>query len=143
MSNKFIGAVKRALTQGCVIFTFFMLFVFIIGSAVPEFGGAIDLKNVLVILFFAMIYAAANLLVHIDRLAVILRILLHYGATAIGFYVVFVLIAAKATAPSAVFVMLLFYTLLYTVLMIVYQVLFRTIARRRSEKKHDYERIYK
>ena len=143
MSNKVLGGIKRTITQCCVIFTAFMLLVFIIGSAVPDFGGAIDLKNVLVILFFSLIYAAANLLLHIEGIAVILRILLHYAATAVGFYVVFVLIAAKATAPSAVLVMLLFYTLLYAILMGAYQAFVRPLIARRAAKTQNYERIYK
>lgn len=143
MSKNILSSIKRVLTQGCVIFTIFMLFVFVIGSAVPDFGGAIDLKNVLVILLFALVYAAANLLLHIERLAIILRILLHYAATLVGFYFVFVLIAAKATAPSAIFVMILFYTVLYAILMGVYQVLFHAIVHRKAEKEQSYERIYK
>ena len=143
MSNKVLGGIKRVVTQCCVIFTLFMLLVFIIGSAVPDFGGAIDLKNVLVILLFALVYAAANLLLRLESIAVILRILLHYATTAIGFYVVFVVIAAKATAPSAVLVMLLFYTLLYAILMGVYQALVRPFITRKATKAQNYERIYK
>ena len=143
MSKNVLSALRRVFTQCCVIFTFFMLFVFIIGSAVPDFGGAIDLKNVLVILLFAFVYAAANLLLRIERMAAILRILLHYAATLIGFYFVFILIAAKATAPSAVFVMILFYTGLYAILMGVYQVVFHALVHRKAEKEQDYKHIYK
>jgi hypothetical protein len=114
-----------------------------VGSAVPDFGNAIDLKNILIILFFAFVFALSNLLLRLERLPVILRILLHYAATTLGFYFVFVMIAAKATAPSAIFVMLLFYTLLYTVLMGLYQVFFQTLLRPKATKGTEYERIYK
>lgn len=143
MKNSLWGGAKRVLVSACVIFTFFVLFVFIIGSAAPDFTGAIDLKNILTILLFSVVFAAANLLLHLDRISVFLRVLLHYGATALGFYFVFILIAAKATAPNAVFVMLLFYTILYAILMGVYQVVFRPLARRRAEKERNYEKIYK
>ncbi len=143
MATTVSGAIKRVFVSACVIFTFCVLFVFIVGSAVPDFAGAIDLKNILTILFFSVVFAAANLLLHIERISVFLRILLHYGATALGFYFVFILIAAKATTPSAVFVMLLFYTVLYAILMGAYQVIFQTIRRHRAQKKTDYKQIYK
>ncbi len=143
MQKNAVLVAKRVITQTCVIFTLLVLLVFVIGSAVPAFGNAIDLKNILVILFFAFLFAAANLLLSLERIPVILRILLHFAATAIGFYVVFILIAAKATAPSAVFVMLGFYTLLYALLMGLYQLLFHTVKQKRAEKERGYTEIYK
>lgn len=143
MANNLPGGIKRVFVSTCVIFTFCVLFVFIIGSAVPGFAGAIDLKNIMTILLFSAVFAAANLLLHLERISMFLRVLLHYAATALGFYFVFILIAAKATGPSAVFVMLLFYTVIYAILMGVYQVIFRTLVHRRTQKKTEYERIYK
>lgn len=143
MQQKVLLAVKKILTQTSVIFTLLILLVYVVGSAVPAFGNAIDLKNVLVILFFAFLFAAANRLLALERLPVMIRILLHFAATALGFYVVFVLIAAKATAPSAIFVMLGFYTLLYALLMGLYQLFFHAIRQKRAEKENGYTSIYK
>ena len=142
MKKNILFGAKRVITQTCVIFTLLVLLVFVIGSAVPDFGNAIDLKNILVILFFAFLFAAANRLLALERMSVILRILLHYAATAIGFYIVFILIAAKASAPSAIFVMLAFYTLLYALLMGIYQVFFHTLKKKQTEKKNGYTKIY-
>ena len=142
MPNSLWNCAKRVWVQTCVIFTLCVLFVFIVGSAVPEFEGAINLKNILTILLFAAVFALANMLLHIGRLSMILRILLHYAATALGFYFVFILIAAKATNAGSVLVLLLFYTVVYAVLMGVYVVVFKALLARRAEKKATYEKIY-
>ena len=143
MQKNFLSGTKRVLVGTCVIFTILVLLVYVIGSAVPDFGNAIDLKNILVILFFAFLFSAANRLLALENLPVFLRILLHFTTTAIGFYVVFILIAAKATAPSAIFVMLGFYTLMYALFMGIYQLLFHAIRQKRAEKETGYKSIYK
>ena len=143
MPKNILHGLGRVMTQACIIFTCLVLLVFLIGSAVPTFGNAIELRNILVIFLFSILFAAANLLLRIEKMAIVLRVLAHFAATALGFYVVFILIAAKATAPSAVFVMLLFYTIVYAILMGVYLFLFRTISQTKEEKKTIYERIYK
>lgn len=143
MQKIFLRGLGRMMTQACILFTCLVLFVFVIGSAIPGFGNAIELYNVLVIFLFSILFAAANLLLRVERLSLVLRVLAHFAATALGFYVVFILIAAKGTTPIATFVLLLFYTIIYAVLMGVYLFLFHTLSQKKEEKKRTYENIYK
>ena len=132
---------KNILLRACVSFTILTLILFLIGSAVPTFGNAIAVKTVLVLFAFSLLMACANLLLNIRRIAYPLRLLLHYLASLLTFYVLFVVILIQAKGISTILADLLLFTFLYTVIMGAF-LLFQHAIEGKAKNK-DYEQIYK
>ncbi len=139
----FLKTVKNILIRTCVSFTVLTLILFLIGSAVPTFGNAIAVKTVLVLFAFSFLMACANLLLGIKRIAYPFRLLLHYLASLLTFYVLFVIILMQAGDISAVLTDLLLFTFLYAVIMGAFLLFKHAITEKAQNKKTDYEQIYK
>lgn len=134
---------KNILLRTCVSFTILTLILFLIGSAVPTFGNAIAVKTVLVVFGFSFVMACANLLLGIKRIAYPLRLLLHYLASLLTFYVLFVVILMQASGVSTVLTDLLLFTFLYAVIMGGFLLFNHAISGKAQDKKANYEQIYK
>ena len=141
--NTFIKILKRVSTQSCVCFTIVLLAIFLIGSSFPGFGNAIEVKRILSIFGFSVLLSCANLILHAKRFPLLFRILLHFVASALPYYVLFVIIIAGRTSTGAVMADLLLFAILYAVIMGVY-LFFRASYERMMEiDKKPYESIYK
>ena len=71
------------------------------------------LKMMCMLFLFSLLFSAANEIMRSKKMAGILKILLHYAATTLIFYVVFILWGGYDASASAVLVILLAYTLVY------------------------------
>lgn len=130
----FLSGLRRVGVHTCVAFTVLMLLLFLVGSSVPAFGNAIEVGSILTVFLFSFLIGCANLLLLLRRIPTAARVLLHYAACGITFYVVFVLIAAKANGPLSLLIYGIAYTVLYALMVGLY-CLFRSIGNR--EKKGD------
>ncbi len=111
----FLEYAKRILTQACVFFTFFIVCLCLLALTLPDAKGVIAANRVPLIFLFSVFLAFAGLLLGLKRLATPLRILLHYLACGVTFYIVFIVIALNTSQLTTILALLLFYTLVYAV----------------------------
>lgn len=131
----FLSFSKKVAVQTCVIFTLVLLLLFLIGSLIPDFAGAIEVTAILSVFLFSVLLACANLLLLLERLPAALRVALHYIASMLTFYVVFILIGHRTTPqPSALLIYFILFTLAYAVLLGAFLV-FRNLRARKSPDK--------
>ena len=71
------------------------------------------LKMMCILFVFSLLFSAVNEIVRSTNLAGVLKILLHYAATTLIFYVVFILWGGYNASASSVMVILMAYTLIY------------------------------
>ncbi|MBQ8175365.1 MAG: DUF3021 family protein [Clostridia bacterium] len=135
--------IKRILSQSCICFTLLVLALFLIGSAFPGFGNAIEVGSILSIFGFSLLLSCANLILRIKKIPLILRVVLHFVACLIPFYVMFVVIISGRTEAGAILADFLLFLILYALIMGAY-LFFRTAFERTMESKgKTYESIYK
>ena len=139
----FLKIAKNVLLRTCVSFTLLTLFLFVIGSAIPTFGNAIAVTTVLVLFAFSFLLACANLLLNIKHIAYPLRLFLHYLASLLTFYVLFVVVLMQAKGISTVLTDLLLFTFLYAVVMGAFLLFKHALEGKAQGKKAGYEQIYK
>lgn len=132
----FLSGLRRVWLHTCVAFTVLVLLLFLVGSTVPAFGNAIEVGSILTVFLFSFLLGCANLLLLLRRIPTVARVLLHYAACGITFYVVFVLIAAKANGPLSVLIYGIAYTVLYALIVGLY-CLFRSIGNKAKKGEED------
>lgn len=137
------STVKRILVHACICFTVLVLALFLIGSAFPSFGDAIEVKSILSIFGFSLLISCANLILHVKKLSPVLRVLLHYLACLPSFYVMFVLIITKRTEAGAILSDFLLFTILYALIMGAYLFFRTTLDRAMESNETPYKSIYK
>lgn len=132
----FLSGLRRVWLHTCVAFTVLVLLLFLVGSAVPAFGNAIEVGSILTVFLFSFLLGCANLLLLLRRIPTVARVLLHYATCGVAFYVVFVLIAAKANGPLSVLIYGIAYTVLYALIVGLY-CLFRSIGNKAKKGEED------
>lgn len=118
--NTFFAYIKRIVTQACVCFTLFVLCLCLLAVTLPDGKGVISVDRIPFLFLFSAFLALSNLLLALERLAIPLRILLHYLACGVTFYIVFIVIALHTSQMSTILALLLFYTLIYAVAIGIY-----------------------
>lgn len=99
------------------------------------------LRTELIILGFSLVVSLANIILRIKKLHVSLKILLHYAATAAGFFVLFIVASGNNPKTGVAIVFMLAYTVVYA--LICGSVLAVRSAKKKSAiEKSDYESIY-
>ncbi len=140
---KYLSAIRLILTRCCVWFTILTLFLFLIGSAFPEFGNAIEVKTILVLFAFSFFVACANLILSTKKFPMGLRVLLHYLISLLTFYALFVTIAMQATEMRTILSALILFSIFYAFFM-GGAVLFRhSLKQALKTDKKEYQKIYK
>ena len=135
-----------------------ILLLFYAFGAISEYADPyIDFGTFSVILLFGFIISIAGFILTLERLKMPIRILIHYVALFIAFYVIFIISGnLGAGGASVIFSAVIIFTFLYAILFIlVYfigkglkkadSVINKKNARRSEEKnrKSNYKSIYK
>ena len=128
--------VTSYLTAACVIFTLLT-----IGLHLAEFalgGGIAALGRQLLLLFACLLFAAANRILRADRLPIGLRMLFHYIAIAVVFFLILGILGKTVTKSLQALVLLVCITAAYLIFAVVFLLL-----RRRKKAKESNQREYK
>ena len=141
--NTVFFKIKRIWSHTCISFTLLVLAFFLIGSSFPGFGNAIQVKSILSIFGFSLLLSCAHLILQIKRIPLPLRILLHFAACLLPFYVMFVVMIANRTGAGQILADFLLFTILYAVIMGGYLFFRASLERATKSKKEPYQSIYK
>ena len=112
--------VKKLLVHACVSYTVLTMLLFLLGVAFPVFGDVIEITSVMSVFGFSLLLGGANFMLSIPRFPFPLRLVFHYLASLISFFVVFVLIGARMSAVPTVLALLLLFTIIYVIAMGTY-----------------------
>ena len=137
---------RRICMHTCCTYTILSLFLFLIGSSFPQFGNMIEVSDLLTIFFFSLLLSCANLILRYERMHIFLRVLLHYLVSAATFFVIFLLIAKKASGTTAIFSDMILFTFLYAIVIGVYLYLYFSLRAGAPKKDADssrQEKLYK
>lgn len=110
--------IKKLLTSGCVIYTFLITAVYLLGVFVDS-SWVPTLTMVISLLVFSLVLSIANSFLFSDRLVFALRLLVHYVTTAVCFYVIFVLWGGYAENGGSVLTVFLVYTFAYVIFSVI------------------------
>lgn len=139
----FLSLAKRVCHRCCVLYTVLSLSLFLIGSAVPQFGNMINVADLMTIFLFSLLLSCANLILGYGRLPIAIRVLLHYLASLAAFLGLFVFIVQQATEAGQILADLVFFTILYTLVMGVYLFLYFSFGDKDRKEEKTYKNIYK
>ena len=142
----FFGIARRVLLRTCILYTVLSLVLFLVGSAIPQFGNMIEVSGLLTIFAFALLLAVAGLILGVERFPISLRVALHYLASLATYLVIFVFIAQKASGATAIFSNLIFFTLIYALVMGIYLFAYYSLKKEETKKEKSgegYRSIYK
>ena len=109
---------KKILTQACVIYTFLVTAVYLLGNAVDSHMVP-TLNMVLALLVFSAVVSAANAFLFSDKLVFPIRLIIHYIATAVVFYIAFVVWGGYKDNGGSVLSILLIYTFAYVICAVI------------------------
>ena len=109
---------KKILTQACVIYTFFVTAVYLLGNAVDSHMIP-TLSMVLALLVFSVALSAANAFLFSDKLIFALRLIIHYTVTTVVFYVAFAVWGGYKDNGGSVLSIILIYTFAYVICAII------------------------
>ena len=131
---------KKTLTQACVIYTFLITSVYLLGSAVDSHMVP-TLSMVLALLVFSAALAAANSFLFSEVLLFPIRLLFHYLATAFVFYIAFVVWGGYKDNGGSVLTILLIYTFAYAICAVIVAV-YRWLTAESRAAHTDYSSLF-
>lgn len=135
--RKQLSALKTVLCGACVLYTFFITALYILGYYIDK-SYVPTLQMAMSLLLFSAVLSALNSFLFSDRLVFALRLLIHYVSTTIIFYIVFVLWGGFQESGGSVLTALLLYTFVYVICaLIILMFRYLTAESRNSTKKYD------
>lgn len=138
---KTLSLLKKIISQACVFYTVLITATFLLGAFVDS-SWLPKPSMVLALLVFSLILAAGNSFLFSDRLVFPLRLLIHYIATTIVFYIVFVLWGGYRDNGGSVITVLLVYTFAYGICALIvagYRYLTAELRTDKSEYKKQFD----
>ncbi len=133
-------ALKKILSDGCVFYTIITLLLYTGGMLASdrEREWIPTLGMMFTVLLFSVLFASVNYTVSNTKLSSVLKYLLHYAATTVIFYVLFILWGGFSKSASTVLVILIAYTLAYGIISLCLFVI-RYLRGGAKNKKSAYE----
>ncbi len=131
---------RKIVSQGCLLYTVLTLVLYTVGMVVSDIDRAWipTIGMIYMVFFFSLLLSAANVLVLNTGLPGIVKLILHYAATTLVFYVIFILWSGFSKRGSSVLTILLLYTFLYGICALIFCGV-RYIKGSRDNKKAGYE----
>ncbi len=111
------GALRKIISDGCIFYTILTLLLYTGGmlASTREREWIPTLGMLFTVLLFSVLFAAANYSVSHTKLTGALKLLFHYGVTALIFYVLFILWGGFSSSPATVLILMLAFTLVYAI----------------------------
>lgn len=131
---------KKTVGNACVFYTFFITSLYLLGVYVAS-NWVPTLHMVISLLFFSFVLAAANSFLYSDKLVFSLRLLIHYVATTVVYYIIFVLWGGFQANGGSVLTALLVYSFAYLVCTLI-AFMYRYITADNRTKEAAYKSMF-
>ena len=134
---KALARLGKILSVACIYFTVVTLLLYTCGSLAAEPGHQWipTLQMMYMLLVFCILFESANQLVLRTKLPYALKLLLHYGACTMIFYVIFIVWGQTAVNAGSVLVILTAFTVILAFI--------RSLGRAKQNRESAYESQFK
>ncbi len=137
---KLLRRFGNVVRSACVWYTALTLVLYVGGKLASgiEREWILTLPMMFAVLAFSILFSAVNDIVLHTALHPAWKLLLHYAATAMIFYVLFIVWGGYAGNPSSVFMILLAFTVFYAIAASLYALVRHLLSlRKNSEQQYD------
>lgn len=135
MNKSIFNSLKRILTGGCVFYTVFMTITYIAGYFILENSEYLSVKTSFSFLLFALILSWASSLLFSDKLTAVIRVLIHFVVTVLGFYIIFIVGGGYYKNGRTTLVALILFIFAYIIAMIAFYAVRRLMANKKTEEE--------
>lgn len=142
MNKNFLSKLYGIFKNGCMIFTFVVFAFYILAYSMTSVAQALNLTNLFLVFLFSIWFAFSNLFLGNKKINVILRTILHFLSTLLGFFVIFILLPGYLdTNKSGSFVLMIGFTAFYALITLAVAII-KNITNKKKNEQEDYESIY-
>ncbi len=143
-SKNVFSILSKIIAHGCVYYTVTSLLLYVGGLlfSTIEREWIPTLDMLLLLLLFTVSFSAANQMVLHAKLPMGVKLLIHYVATLLIFYVVFILWGGFSKNGSSVLVLLLAFTLVYGIGTLIFTIV-RHIRAGTANRNKEYDAQFK
>ena len=144
MKNKFTKGLVKFLKNGCVTFTIVVFAFYILGDIMSSATKVLTLKNLILLYLFSVWFSASNIILRSKKMNLILRVVLHFVSTVLGFFVIFVYLPGNLENPSSASLLTIGFSALYIVIASLILGIKSAISKKKNEDAEDdeYDSIY-
>ncbi len=143
MKNKFFRSLYNIFQNACVIFSLSVLICIIISfSAGAGTSSQLNISALLVLALLSLWLSLSAILLKIKKLNIILRMILNFVASVLGFYVCLFNLSEAYEQKTFVFVFTVFFAIVYIVAACVVLIV-RSVVNKKKSDKEDYNSVYK
>ncbi len=118
MPVKNLSIIKKILLSACVIYSFLITAVFLLGVYINS-AWLPTVNMVFSLILFSLVMSCANVFLFSDRLVFPLRLLIHYAVTSVCFYIVFVFWGGYKANGGSLLTVFLVYTFAYVIFSVI------------------------
>lgn len=119
MNKSIFSTIKRILTGACVFYTVFMTATYVAGYFILENPEYLSMKSSFSFLLFSFILSCATILLFSDKATFPIRLLIHFIASAAGFYAIFILGGGYGKNSRTAFMAVILFVIFYLIVMAV------------------------
>ncbi len=141
MKKNFPTKLYELIKSGCLIFTVIVFAFYILGNAVSSAVQVLTLTNLFLLFLFSIWFALSNTLLKTKKLNVILRVVLHFISTIIGFFVIFIYLPGNLENKARAFVLTLAFAAVYIVVAAIGLIIRKAIIKNKNNEE-EYQSVY-
>ncbi len=141
MNNSFLKSLYNTFKSGCVIFTILVFVFYILGNVISSAVQVLTLFNMFLLLLFSIWFALANYLLNRKSINIVVRVLIHFLLTVVGFFVIFIYMAGNFENKSRAFIITVGFAVLYIIIAAI-TLFFKNILKKKDNDKQKYESVY-
>lgn len=137
-----MNKLKRFLTDSCILFTIFVFILYIAGHALVSTSITITLKTATGLYLCCMFLRVFHNVLHLKKMPMVLRVLIHYLLVVAAAYIGFALIAKIVSNSLQTFIMFAVVTAIYCTITAVIM-LITSKSKEKSNEQKEYKSILK
>lgn len=141
MKNKFLKSLSNTLKTACVIFTCIVFAFYLLGVAFENALQVLTLSRLALLFLFSIWFAVSNKILKSKKMNLILRVVLHFISSVLGFFIIFVYLPGNTQKPSSAFTLTLFFAVAYILIAACVLIVLHFTKKKKNEKE-EYEPVY-
>ena len=139
-----LSKIKKIVSQTCVIYTVILTSIYTLGAFVNS-SWIPTVHMVYSCLAFSLVLAALNMFLFSDKLVMPLRLLIHFAASSLIFYLMFIVWGGYQSNGGSVITAMLVYIFAYALcaaIVAVYRYLTSETANSKKDYKSKFDKTY-
>lgn len=141
---KLFDKVKNTVLTGCLYYTVVSLFMYALSLIIVQQQMVPTLKSLCMILAASLFVAALNNIFYVKKLSSVFRLLIHFTASAVAFYLIFILMSGISNNGGTVIIAFVMFAVLYAVIVLVSFFIRKAFSEKQinsSEYKNQFDNV--